>query len=390
MTRFFTPLALLISVLAYSQAGIGTASPNTSAELEVFSSTKGILLPRVELKSVDDEITIENGNVESLLVYNTSNLPGIKPGYYYWSEVEKKWMRIVNRPDIHDETLTKLELKSETIPVKDDNGNDIPGQEMEVYTLIYTDENGLAKELDMNALVSTGETLTSLTYDSARHILIYTDEEKQESTFNLIDLVGEAETLTSLFLDIDNKRLKYKDEDKITHTLDLSPIIQEPWYNVATNVGAISNTDDLYTKGWVGIGYTSPSNAPNEKLRVNGTITSVNNYYADYVFEDYFDGYSELKDDYKFKSLDEVERFIKENRHLPGITPLNELEKTEKGYSFNMSALSIQLLEKSEELYLHLIDQKKQIDSQRILLEEQQIQIEDLKARLEKLEQLVK
>ncbi|MFC4476357.1 hypothetical protein [Flavobacterium chungangensis] len=158
----------------------------------------------------------------------------------------------------------------------------------------------------------------------------------------------------------------------------------EPWFAVATKKGATSNTEDIYTNGWVGIGFdekTTPA-APNEKLRVNGAITTVGSYYADYVFEDYFQGFSDIKADYKFKSLDAVDAFIKANKHLPGITPINELEKTNKGYSFNVSELSIQLLEKTEELYLHVIEQKKELDAKNN-------EIQMLNQRLEKLEKLV-
>lgn len=90
------------------------------------------------------------------------------------------------------------------------------------------------------------------------------------------------------------------------------------------------------------------TSAINEKLRVNGSITTINSYYADYVFEDYFEGESAIKLDYKFKTLDEVESFVKTHRHLPGITPIDQLEKTAEGYSFNVSELSIQLLEKQK------------------------------------------
>ena len=62
----------------------------------------------------------------------------------------------------------------------------------------------------------------------------------------------------------------------------------------------------------------------------------------------------------------DTEKFIKENNHLPGVTSINDLAKTENGlYSFNLSELSTQTLEKVEELYLHVIKQQAQIDSQR-------------------------
>ena len=115
-----------------------------------------------------------------------------------------------------------------------------------------------------------------------------------------------------------------------------------------------------------------------ETLHVLGSIKTAGSYYADYVFEDYFTGNSTLKADYKFKSIYDTEKFIKENHHLPGVTSINELEKTENGYSFNITDLSTQTLEKVEELYLHTIEQQKQIDELKELVKTQQNQINQL------------
>ena len=167
----------------------------------------------------------------------------------------------------------------------------------------------------------------------------------------------------------------------VVHTMPAGG--SEPWFSVATNKGATLNTENIYTQGWVGIGVTAPTaGKPNEKLSINGSITTMNSTYADYVFEDYFQGFSDIKADYKFKNLAEVDKFIKENKHLPGITPITELVKTKEGYSFNVTELSVQLLEKTEELYLHVIEQAKE-------LEEKDAEIKAMNVRLEKLEKLL-
>ncbi|MEL4307444.1 beta strand repeat-containing protein [Joostella sp. CR20] len=267
------------------------------------------------------------------------------------------------------------------------------GQVFDKHTLTYTDENGDENPLDITALIKASETLTSLSYEGTTQALIYSDENGDQTEFKLVDLIGEAQTLTTLDVNVDDKTLDYTDEDGVLNALDLSPILQEPWYSVDTNKGATLNTENIYTQGWVGIGFDEPNDAsvaPNEKLRVNGAITTVNSYYADYVFEDYFNGFSTIKDDYKFKSLNEVEAFISANKHLPGITPINEILKTEKGYSFNMSELSIQLLEKTEELYLHVIELNKEIESKDAKIDELEAYTKNLNERLEKLEELLK
>ena len=80
----------------------------------------------------------------------------------------------------------------------------------------------------------------------------------------------------------------------------------------------------------------------------------------DYVFQNYFDGYSNLNDNYSFKSLAEIEEFIRKNKHLPGVTSAMQAKKD--GH-WNLSASNLQNLEKIEELFLHTIEQEKKIES---------------------------
>ncbi|MEJ5106731.1 hypothetical protein [Chryseobacterium sp. MYb328] len=128
----------------------------------------------------------------------------------------------------------------------------------------------------------------------------------------------------------------------------------------------ISGDGKFNINNTLSVGYTSQQTfASNQKLKVNGSIATSTTTYPDYVFEDYYNKSSVIKPAYKFSSLYDTEKFIKENRHLPGVTSIKELEKTAEGYSFNISDLSVQSLEKIEELYLHTIEQQKQIDEQK-------------------------
>ncbi|MDR6967341.1 hypothetical protein J2X31_001348 [Flavobacterium arsenatis] len=135
--------------------------------------------------------------------------------------------------------------------------------------------------------------------------------------------------------------------------------------------------------------FTSGGSTINPKFHVAGDVSTTGAFYtatgvyADYVFEDYFEGSSKLKEDYSFKTLAEVEKFINQNRHLPGIAKIDNLTKNENGdYIINTTELSVQLLEKVEELYLYTIEQQN-------LIEKQQTEIQDMKTRLERLEKLM-
>jgi hypothetical protein len=69
---------------SFAQTGIGTSSPDASAKLDVSSTNKGFLPPRVTLTSGTDNSTIPNP-ATGLLVYNTGNNPNLVAGYYYWN-----------------------------------------------------------------------------------------------------------------------------------------------------------------------------------------------------------------------------------------------------------------------------------------------------------------
>ncbi|MGR3789513.1 hypothetical protein ACUXZJ_01180 [Flavobacterium sp. TN-1] len=77
---------------------------------------------------------------------------------------------------------------------------------------------------------------------------------------------------------------------------------------------------------------------------------------ADFVFAD----------DYNLPKLEEVEKHVKEKRHLPEIASAKEMEKE----GVNVGAFQIKLLQKIEELTLYVIQQKKQLEIQNKRIEE--------------------
>jgi hypothetical protein len=130
------------------------------------------------------------------------------------------------------------------------------------------------------------------------------------------------------------------------------------FYAHGVNGSTLASYMTINHNGNVGIG-TNNTN-PSEKLHVDGNILATGTITPDYVFESYFEGESSLKPSYKMMSLEEIESFTKENKHLPGVPSAKEV-KTKGGIVLNRQA-EIQL-EKIEELYLHTIEQQKQIDA---------------------------
>jgi hypothetical protein len=88
--------SILFFTSSFGQVGINNdgSKPQGSAMLDVNSSSKGLLIPRVALTSTDDAATITSPAV-SLLIYNTATTAGtasVTPGYYYWSG--SVWLRL--------------------------------------------------------------------------------------------------------------------------------------------------------------------------------------------------------------------------------------------------------------------------------------------------------
>jgi hypothetical protein len=103
----------------------------------------------------------------------------------------------------------------------------------------------------------------------------------------------------------------------------------------------------------IGIG---TNNTQGYKLAVNGTaiftkikVKPVANW-PDYVF----------KKAYTLPSLPELERYINEHRHLPGIASEKEVQAT----GIDVSEHEAALLKKVEELTLYLIEQNRRLDAQ--------------------------
>ncbi|UZJ64255.1 hypothetical protein OKW96_18020 [Sphingobacterium sp. KU25419] len=118
--------------------------------------------------------------------------------------------------------------------------------------------------------------------------------------------------------------------------------------------------------GFLGIGTSSPEH----KLDIVGTARAhqiiVNTQKtADFVFEP----------DYINPSLEQIDAFITTNKHLPGIQSAVDMEKN----GLNVGQFQIDLLQKIEELTLHLIEKNKEMKDLKENMKVMQQEIESLK-----------
>lgn len=125
---FFTISSLSVS---NAQTGIGTTTPNASAKLDVYSTNKGFLPPRVTLTSVTDAATIPSP-ATGLLVYNTGTNVNLAAGYYYWNGSNWATIATASSPNQTVDYVSVTRTTLQTVSVGDNilfnqvNGGTIP------------------------------------------------------------------------------------------------------------------------------------------------------------------------------------------------------------------------------------------------------------------------
>lgn len=88
MKKVVLTLIVLVASLGYGQVGIGTNNPDNSAVLDIESTTKGLLAPRM---TAAQRIAISTP-AEGLIVFQTDNTPNL---YCY---VNGTWTAILSSP----------------------------------------------------------------------------------------------------------------------------------------------------------------------------------------------------------------------------------------------------------------------------------------------------
>ena len=86
MKNHLLKILLVLPLAIFSQAGIGTTTPNPSSILDVTATDKGVLIPRVAIANLNTVAPV-TAPIESLLVYNTTIATGV--GFHYWDGA--KW-----------------------------------------------------------------------------------------------------------------------------------------------------------------------------------------------------------------------------------------------------------------------------------------------------------
>jgi hypothetical protein len=97
IVNLFAFSSLFFASEGFSQVGIGTTTPNSSSVLDISSTDKGMLIPRVTLLETNNTNPISNP-ADGLMVYNTADTNDVTIGFYYWKT--DKWLKLQSNEDI--------------------------------------------------------------------------------------------------------------------------------------------------------------------------------------------------------------------------------------------------------------------------------------------------
>jgi hypothetical protein len=122
-----------------------------------------------------------------------------------------------------------------------------------------------------------------------------------------------------------------------------------------SNSLTVNGTTRLVGKVAIGSGSVPTTGLPDHSLYVGGSIITeevkveLKANWPDYVFEK----------DYALTPLADVEKFVEENNHLPGIASAKEVAEN----GLNLGEMQKAQMEKIEEIYLHLIALEKRVNA---------------------------
>ncbi len=147
---FLCILHVSIQNIFAQNVGIGTTTPDGSAQLEISATNKGLLIPRVSLLSPTDVVTVPTPAL-GLLIINTNNNILQMPdgsGFYVWGS--SSWIKLLMREN--GSATTGWTTKGNT---GTNTTNNFLGTTDKI-PLIFKINNGFAGKIDTSGSISFG------------------------------------------------------------------------------------------------------------------------------------------------------------------------------------------------------------------------------------------
>jgi hypothetical protein len=371
--KILTGLLLIFTQSVFSQSiGVGTNTPHGSAQLDVTSTSKGVLLPRMTLA----QRNLIPSPVAGLIVYQTDNTPGF---YYYNGST---WLQFSTGA-----ATNYWSLNGSNHIYNNNNGGRVgintnnPEHFLDVNGNARV-SNGYLKIQDYNASSGTIQFLNSdgtpthhmthLNFNGGLMMIQKLPATHFDWVMDINGRIGMGTTVPAVKMHIDGGAISgevFRIEGTNVQMGLATDGILKGFFNLTgddVKIGTLASNDlgkfiirlnggdrmFVHPDGRVSIGISTP--ATGYMLSVNGKIISeevrveLDVNWPDYVF----------KQDYKLPSLKQVENFIQKNNHLPGIPSAAQVKKE----GIELGDMNKRLLEKIEELTLYLIQQNKELE----------------------------
>ncbi len=374
MKLFHFFLLLIVSSplqLVAQSVGIGTNTPHASAQLDITSTSRGLLIPRITLVQRNGIAAPAAG----LLVYQTDNTPGF---YFYNGSA---WVQMATGSSVNYWNVNGTSIfNNNTGSVGINTGTPESGTRLHVFgpalvaggalRLRSTSGDG-ARILFENSsgtpshqLSTVGSTLflqkiPASTFDFVMNSSGFVSMGRSTASARLhLDRGGSSQTEV-LRLEGTNVQMTLTENDTI-----------KGFFNLTENdvkIGTVASNDNgrfimrvnggdrmfIHPDGRVSIGTSVP--ATGYMLSVQGKIVSeevrvqLRNAWPDYVFSS----------NYKLMSFDELRKFISQNRHLPNIPAASEMETNGQ----ELGEMQRRMMEKIEELTLYVLKLEEELST---------------------------
>jgi len=285
---FFLLILLALPLYAQNKIGNNPAKINGGSLLELESTSKGLLLPRIQLDDMT-KWTIDGTPVNGMMIFNET---GLEPkGIYYWSTDSLRWLRSVNKSElstlianyINQNTTVRdsiIKVINNTITTGGIDGKDLTSNSAVLTVLNGTGAviNAVQVDLDKNAfghLLLTSPVSDSLSIAISKNTVIRDSINSVVKATTTNTLTGESDKLTSIVNGVSadlvpasgtiNKTLGFDTNGKL--------VIQAPT-STSTVVSNTSTVNSISTtvNGSTGVAVNIINN--NSLSLVNGVLSS--------------------------------------------------------------------------------------------------------------------
>ncbi|WOI23384.1 hypothetical protein [Nonlabens ulvanivorans] len=436
MKTLFKIFFLVVPYVSFAQVGVNTANPNANLDIvaDIPSSPSvetGVLIPRISnFSSVNPGL-----EQHSMLVYLnndvTRNITGTNSlygqGFYFWDNNLNDWIPFnssngnINTSGWQVEGNNNLTTGTHFIGTTDTTELDFRVDNKQLFRM---SAKGQLEILPSEGNILIGEKAGENISGGRENIIIGQNSDVNATGFKETVVLGNGITAYGDNATIigsgdsrattDGISIGRSAKSQATEAISIG-YLSEANRNGAISIGkgAITKTSESISIGVnakvesnfdrsIAFGVNANVNKDNQLMISNdikeisaeqATVrarqffaTASSSTYADYVFDIYYEGKSELSKTYTFPTIDEAEAFVKANGHLIGVKSIEDIQA--QGMTVNVTETALKNLEKLEEQFLYITELHSKLKTQEIRIQKLEQSLERIDALEKKLDAL--